>query len=349
MDPLTHSVFGVACAIAGTRRKLSRRAAALAGLAGGLLPDADVLLRSASDPLFALEYHRHFTHSLAFSPAIALFGAVIASLILRLFKKHIPWPQLLLPALLGGLSHLFCDAWTSYGTRLWWPFAPTRVSLDWISIIDPVLTIPLVACIALAVRYASRKAAVTALAWVTVYLTFCLVQRHRAANALQEWLASSPIAGKVSRQELKPSFGNVIVWRVLLQAEGQCHVMAIRCPLLSTPILLPGTSVPAFSSAEEAALAYQIPPGSRQSSDIQRFHHFSDGWIGRHPADAMVIGDLRYAHLPTEILPLWGIRLNPSQPSSHVEMFNLANDPTPSLSRLMKMVQGKTQPPAGVP
>ena len=349
MDPLTHSVFGVACAIAGTRQKLSRRAAALAGLAGGLLPDADVMLRSASDPLFAMEYHRHFTHSLAFSPVIALFGAVIASLILRFFKKDIPWRLLLLPAFLGGLSHLFCDAWTSYGTRLWWPFAGTRVSLDWISIIDPVLTIPLVACIALAVRYASRKAAVTGLSWVAVYLTFCLVQRHRAATALEEWLAASPIAGKVSRQELKPSFGNVIVWRVLLQSGGECHVMAIRCPLFASPILLPGTSVPVFDSPAAAAQAYQIPAGSLQASDIQRFHHFSDGWIGRHPADSMVIGDLRYSHLPTEILPLWGIRMNPSQPSAHVEMFNLASDPTPSLSRLLKMVQGKPQSAAAAP
>jgi inner membrane protein len=114
MDPLTHSVFGVACAIAGTRQKVSRRAAALAGLAGGLLPDADVLLRSASDPLFTLEYHRHFTHSFAFAPVIALMGAIIASLILRAFRHTVPWQWLIFPALLGGLSHIFCDRTTSF-------------------------------------------------------------------------------------------------------------------------------------------------------------------------------------------------------------------------------------------
>jgi inner membrane protein len=348
MDPLTHSVFGVACAIAGTRQKVSRRAAALAGLAGGLLPDADVLLRSASDPLFTLEYHRHFTHSFAFAPVIALMGAIIASLILRAFRHTVPWQWLFFPALLGGLSHIFCDAWTSYGTRLWWPIAQTRVGLDWISIIDPVLTVPLVACIALAVRYASRKAASVGLAWVTLYLGFCLVQRHRAATALDQWLATSPMK-PIDRRELKPSFGNVVVWRVLLQAGQECHVMAVRCPLFGETVVLPGTSQPMFATAEAAILALQVPAGSRQAKDIQRFHDFSAGWIGQLPSDAMILGDLRYSSLPTEIRPLWGIQVNPAEPESHVAMRHFRADRTPSLNRLMKMVQGTPAAPAALP
>ena len=339
MDPLTHAVFGAACAIAGCPRRISRRAAALAGMAGGLLPDADVLLRSASDPLFAIEYHRHFTHSFAFSPVIALFGAVIAALILRGFKHKVSWQALLIPALIGGWSHLFCDAWTSYGTRLWWPFSQTRVALDWISVIDPALTIPLVACIALAVRYTSRRAAITGLTWVAVYLGFCLVQRHRASTALDHWLAASPVK-KVSRIELKPAFGNVILWRALLQAGGQCHVMALRCPLGGDPVVLPGSSQPIFDSPEAAALALQIPADSTQANDIRRFWHFSDGWVGRHPADPLVLGDLRYANLPTDISPLWGIQLNPAAPDQHVGWRTFRGDTTPSLKRLLKLVTG---------
>ena len=340
MDPLTHSVFGVACAMVGSPRKTPRRPAALAGLAGGLLPDADVLLRSASDPLFSIEYHRHFTHSFAFSPVIGLLGAVIASLILRGFKHAVPWQGLFLPALLGGLSHLFCDAWTSYGTRLWWPFSQTRAALDWISVIDPVLTIPLVACVALAVRYASGRAAVTGLTWVALYLGFCLVQRHRASAALDQWLAGFPIKEDVSRVELKPAFGNVILWRGLVQAGGQCHVMALRCPLNGKAVVLPGTSHPVFASPEAAALALHIPENSTHANDIRRFFHFSDGWVGRHPADPLVLGDLRYANLPTEISPLWGISLTPGIPDQHVGWRTFRGDPTPSLQRLLKLVTG---------
>src|SRR5690606_29471703 len=45
------------------------------GALGGMAPDLDVIIRSASDPLLALEYHRHFTHSLAFIPIGGLLVA----------------------------------------------------------------------------------------------------------------------------------------------------------------------------------------------------------------------------------------------------------------------------------
>ena len=211
-----------------------------------------------------------------------------------------------------------------------------------------MLTVPLVACIALAVRYASRKAASVGLAWVTLYLGFCLVQRHRAATALDQWLATSPMK-PIDRRELKPSFGNVVVWRVLLQAGQECHVMAVRCPLFGEPVVLPGTSQPMFATAEAAILALQVPAGSRQAKDIQRFHDFSAGWIGQLPSDAMILGDLRYSSLPTEIRPLWGIQVNPAEPESHVAMRHFRADRTPSLNRLMKMVQGTPAAPAALP
>lgn len=343
MDPLTHSVLGVACAIAGTRQKISRRAAALAGLAGGLLPDADVLLRSPVDPLFNLEYHRHFTHSFAFLPVIAFLGAGIAALLLKAFKRPVPWHVLFWPALLGGLSHLFCDSWTSYGTRLWWPFSPTRVSLDWISIIDPAFTVPLCACIALAVRYASRRAAAVGLTWAALYLGFCLVQRQRAASTLDAWLAAH-LPQSVSRRELKPSIGNVIVWRGLVQTGDQCKVFAIRCPLGGAPALIPGESQTLFANPEAAATALNLPPGSTQANDIRRFFHFSDQWVGRHPTEPLVLADLRYAAVPTDIRPLWGIGLDPSHPEVHVTRRDFQIDSTPSLHRLFRLMDGSALP-----
>ncbi len=343
MDPLTHSVFGVACAIAGTRQKISRRAAALAGLVGGLLPDADVLLRSRVDPLFNIEYHRHFTHSFAFLPVIALLGAGIAAMILKLFKRPVPWQVLLWPALLGGLSHLFCDAWTSYGTRLWWPFASTRVSLDWISVIDPLFTIPLCACVALAVRYASRRAAAVGLAWAALYLGFCIVQRQRAASTLDSWLADNlPLS--VSRRELKPSFGNVILWRGLVQVGDECRVFAIRCPVGRAPELIPGERHALFASPEAAAAALNLPPDSTQANDIRRFFHFSDNWVGRHPTEPLVLGDLRYANVPTDIRPLWGIGLDPANPGLHASWRTFRGDTKPSLNRLYRLMDGSAVP-----
>ncbi|MGA1197539.1 MAG: metal-dependent hydrolase, partial [Candidatus Latescibacterota bacterium] len=53
--------------------------------------------------------------------------------------------------------------------------------------------------------------------------------------------------------------------------------------------------------------------------DIQRFEFFSDGFLAWHPERAHVLGDVRYAMLPTSIRPLWGIELSPDKPNEHVK------------------------------
>ena len=54
--------------------------ASFCGFSGGIAPDIDVLIKSDSNPLLFIEYHRHFTHSLLFAP----FGVLIVSLFLYL-------------------------------------------------------------------------------------------------------------------------------------------------------------------------------------------------------------------------------------------------------------------------
>ena len=72
MDPLTHAVLGAACAQV-VLQKQDKRNAWLVGALAAMAPDLDIVIRSASDPLLPLIYHRHFTHSLIFAPS-ALFG-----------------------------------------------------------------------------------------------------------------------------------------------------------------------------------------------------------------------------------------------------------------------------------
>ncbi len=333
----------MAIAMLVTRQPERRRQAALAGLASGLLPDADVFLRSASDPLFNLEYHRHFTHSLIFSPVIALFGACIASSLYAVFKKRIDWKMLLLPAWLAGLSHIFCDIWTSYGTRMWWPFSNQRVALDWISVIDPLFTVPLAACTALALRYANKKAAAAGLIWGLVYLSFCVTQQHRAKAALTGWLAQQNLPA-AERLSVRPSFGNVLFWRGMAVHGGVCRVVAIRCGWPGDIQLSPGQSSPLFASPEAAIAGFSVPADSVQARDIARFYHFSDGWIGRFPGKPDILGDLRYATVPDEIKPLWGIRLTPEDAGRHVDFLTFRDGGAPSIDRLWNMMKGTAKP-----
>jgi len=48
--------------------------ACVIGALAGMAPDLDILIRSSSDPLLKLEFHRHFSHSLFFIPVGTLFG-----------------------------------------------------------------------------------------------------------------------------------------------------------------------------------------------------------------------------------------------------------------------------------
>ncbi len=343
MDPLTHSVLGIACAVAVTRPRERRRAAALAGLAAGLLPDADIFLRSDADPLFNLEYHRHFTHALAFAPVVALLASVIAAGLYRVFGGRVGLRVLAMPALVAALSHSFCDVWTSYGTRWWWPFSDARVAFDWISVIDPVFTLPLLACAALAWRYASRRAAAAGLLWAALYLGLCVVQKARAEDALRDWLAREGLPAS-DRATVKPSIGNILVWRAMTAHENTFRVVAVRCGL-GKPQVLAGETQPMFSSAAQAARALGVPEGSRQARDIARFCHFSDDWVGLHPDEPMTLGDLRYATMPQDIRPLWGIRVNPAAPEAAVEMVYFRELGERDFAEFWELVRGEGWPP----
>lgn len=312
MDPVTHAALGVVCALACTGgKKELRRPAAFAGLCAGMLPDVDIFLSSATDPLFTMEYHRHFTHSVVFAPVLALIAIAFTAACWRwIGRKRISMWALFVPALVAALSHGFCDVWTSYGTRSWWPFSDARVTLDWIAVIDPVFTLPLLVGAVLAWVKGSRRVAVVSVVGVAVYLSLCQVQQSRAKAGLLEWARSEGL-GEPERITVKPSMGNIIVWRGMVVHEGMLRVVALRCGLGTKVQVMRGDSQKLFGSAEEAVQALGLKEGSVQALAVKRFAHFSDGWIGLHPTEERTIGDLRYAAMPNDIVPLWGIRLNP--------------------------------------
>jgi inner membrane protein len=283
VDPLTHALAGASIAWAAGGRHAGRRAL-LAGAAAGLLPDLDVLIRSAGDPLLAIEHHRGFTHSLLFVP----IGGTIAALLTGA-RRLIP------AALLAYLSHPLLDAATTYGTQLFWPFSRYRVGLDIISIIDPLFTLILVCATIAAYRNRPRLVHV-ALALTIVWLTLGLIQRERA-SAAQRQLATSR-GHRVLRAAVFPTFANTIVWRSLYLTNGTIRMDRIRVPWLASPTHISGPAVP---------LATAPHP------DFARVAWFSDGWTARDPQDPTLIGDARYSLHSDRYAPVWGIRLHPTR------------------------------------
>ena len=136
MNPLTQSTFGgIFAQTVLSKDKLIY--SSIIGILAGLSPDLDILIRSSSDPLLKLEYHRQFSHSLIFIP----IGAFGVSLLTHLIFRHkLSFFQNYISSFFGYATHGLLDACTSYGTQLFWPFSNHRYSWNNISIIDPILT-----------------------------------------------------------------------------------------------------------------------------------------------------------------------------------------------------------------
>ena len=67
MDPISQGVLG-AIVTQATKSKIKFSVAGLFGFVAGMAADLDILIRSTTDPLLFLEYHRQFTHSLVLVP-----------------------------------------------------------------------------------------------------------------------------------------------------------------------------------------------------------------------------------------------------------------------------------------
>ena len=130
MDPFTHGLTGIIAGQAAARHRTIRQAS-LAGLIGGMLPDADVFLHIPNDPLFNLLIHRHFTHSLIFIP----LGGFIAALAAWLLMKRRPgftWVYLFAtldtaPAVSWMLAQATGLTCTGPSPALVWPGTPLRL------------------------------------------------------------------------------------------------------------------------------------------------------------------------------------------------------------------------------
>ena len=338
MDNVTHGSLGIIAAILAAPAGL-RKKAALAGLIAAELPDLDVFIFSAGDPLFSLQIHRHFSHALIMIPVLGVLGVLLANGCRKAFRRQAIWRGMWLPAIAAVSTHGFCDTWTSYGTHLLWPFTERRESWDMISVIDPLMTLPLLACAVLAWCRGKRGPAWIGTAWVGFYLSLSLLQQHRAAAAVQDWAAAQH--HMPHRLTVKPSFANILVWRGMYVHEGICQVVCVRPGITGGTRVLGSTSAPLLKPEHPAPPLDTLPGGSVAMNDVRRFQHFSDDWLGVHPKHPDVVGDLRYATRPDRISPLWGIVIDPAAPDRHVKLATFRRADDESWGALWGMVTGR--------
>jgi inner membrane protein len=330
MDLLTQGLLGAA--LAQTRaRPAETRLAAGVGFMAGVLADTDVFIASSSDPLLGVEYHRHFTHSVLFIPLGALLAALLAYPLLR---RRLGFARLYLFALLGYCLSGFIDACTSYGTYLLWPLYDERIAWRIVAIVDPLFTLTLLAAVSIALWKRRSRAAYAGLLLCGAYLALGVVQHQRALEAAVQLAASRGHA--VERLVVKPTIGNLLLWRSVYLSGERFHVDALR--LAGGTRVYPGDSVSAFDLQRDAPA---VPAGSELDRDIARFDDLSDGFVIRHPGRSDVLGDIRYSMFPTSAQPLWGIKVDFDAPQRHTPYLFFRDSSVQQRRQFLDMLLGK--------
>jgi inner membrane protein len=172
-----------------------------------------------------------------------------------------------------------------------------------VSVIDPLLTLPLLLLIVLAAVKRQPRFAMMGFSWAVAYLLIGVLQHHRALSIAEELVASRGHAP--SRLEVKPSFANIVVWKSIYDFNGVYHVDAIRVGWEDR--IYEGDTI------EKLDLARHFPwlsPSTQQARDVARFRWFSDDWLAIDPTDPSVIVDARFSQLPQSTEGLWGIGLD---------------------------------------
>lgn len=231
MDNLTHGLLGLAIGALrrpdgpqrtpapgngprlgapGMRRTSPTDRAVLLGcVIAAELPDLDSFLPAPDPVLHALFTHRGISHALIFSPVWAGLATLLAWLVFRRARLApvfgFSWAAVV-------FAHLAADLWTGWGTRILLPFSDARWSLDYVSVIDPFFTLPLLAAalVALFRRRVWRRALLVGLALSTAYLGVRITSQRILLDRVE---AAYPEALRV---EVFPSLFSATNWRYVV-------------------------------------------------------------------------------------------------------------------------------------
>jgi len=163
-----------------------------------------------------MTYHRGFSHSLFVLSGLAL----LLTWLVRRFRPHPGYSgrRLLLTVWLILFTHPVLDAFTSYGTQLFWPLMPIPTAWSSLFIIDPLYTLPLLVAVVVGLFNGLREQAwrvpAVALALSTLYIGFSLAGKYMAEQRVEAELARQGIVAE--QLFITPTPLNSLLWRVIV-------------------------------------------------------------------------------------------------------------------------------------
>jgi inner membrane protein len=332
MDPITQGLVGAVVPQAVSKKETIRYATVIGALSG-MAPDLDVLIRSQTDHLLWLEFHRHFTHSLFFIPFGALLCSVFISLVLR---KKLSFKSTYFYSFLGYGTHGLLDNCTSYGTSLLWPLSKERFAWSIISIIDPVFSSILLVVVLFAYFRRRQLLAQIGLIFMFAYFALGVFQHHRALN-IQNQIATKR-NHVIEKSIVKPGFGNIILWRSLYEADGRYYVDSIRIDYFGGISISEGNSLPKLNMKEDFP---ELSEDSVAYKDIERFKNFSQGFLSVDKENKDLITDVRYGLTVGSVAPMWGIIVNRKDPNAHTPFVTFRRNLKMKGNFFLNMIQGR--------
>ena len=315
MDLITQGVLGAAIGEAGWRHKLGR-GAVLAGIFFGLMPDFDVI-SSLWGPWTSIVHHRGFTHSIFFAPLIAPIGGYICWRLSRKRGDVKSWIHL---AFWSLLTHPLLDVFTVYGTQLLTPVSDERFSLDGVSIIDPLYTLPLIASLILAYIWRAhprrgQRLTAAMLAATTLYLGLGYWTGQGARKAYASQLEEGRAKLQLDRVRATPTFANLIVWRVIAtDDQGNTHVG-----------LYSVTKRNEVAFVTKQKLDSPLIARAMEDERARLFTWFAQDWIGYRVEESpnsqtvhLYMDDLRYGGVRRPLQAMWGAQVTFDGPTHRV-------------------------------
>jgi inner membrane protein len=282
LDSLTQIVLGAAVGEAVLGKKIGNRAM-LWGAIAGTIPDLDVIARFLTDTITATEMHRGFSHSIVFS---ILMAPILGWLVHQIKKRpDVGWQGWAKLFFWGLFTHPLLDAFTTWGTQLFWPFE-SRLAFNNIFVIDPLYTVPFLICVIIAAFKKRESLSRKRINHLGIYIS----TGYLAITLLLKWAAHSKITEALEEQNIaytqmstRPSPMNTILWNANVDA-GDQYLIGDYSFFDSKPVQFKAYPK---KRAEAASMIYK--------DEVQRLIAVSEGWyILEKEKEQWIYNDLRF-------------------------------------------------------
>ncbi len=224
MDSLTQIVLGAAVGEAVLGKKLGNKAM-IWGAIAGTIPDLDVLAGPFQDLVQELYYHRSITHSILFAVVLSpILGWLLSTIFKSSDVTRKEWTWFFF---LAFITHAALDCFTTWGTKIFYPFSDYPVSFNSIFVIDPLYTIPFLVCVLGAMFF--KRTDIRRKKWNNVGLI--LSSTYLLLTVVFKFMADKVFIQNFETQNIlylqystKPTIFNSVMWSATAEVDSGYYI-----------------------------------------------------------------------------------------------------------------------------